>query len=122
MNIAIIGPGKLGSALGELWARKGHQVFVTFSRDRAKLDTIAAQIGARAETVKGAVERSEVIVLATKWALVPEVLAQAGPLSGKIILDCTNTMSPRKTAEGLPETRSCAEKIGSLKVDSIFHV
>lgn len=114
MNIAIVGPGKLGSGLGRLWARKGHRVSVTFSRDRAKLDAIATEIGAHAETVAEAVANSQVVVLATKWAIVPDALAQAGSLQGKIVLDCTNTMSPRKTADGLPETRSCAEVLAAM--------
>jgi 8-hydroxy-5-deazaflavin:NADPH oxidoreductase len=109
MKIAIVGPGKLGSGLGKLWVHRGHQVFVTFSRDRAKLDVIASEIGAHAATVADAVAKSDVVVLTTKWAAVAEALAQAGSLEGKIILDCTNTMSPRKTPDGLPETRSCAE-------------
>jgi 8-hydroxy-5-deazaflavin:NADPH oxidoreductase len=109
MKIAIVGPGKLGSGLGKLWAHRGHQVMVTFSRDRAKLDVIASEIGARAASVADAIAKSDVVVLTTKWAAVAEALAQAGSLDGKIILDCTNTMSPRKTPDGLPETRSCAE-------------
>jgi predicted dinucleotide-binding enzyme len=109
MKIAIVGPGKLGSGLGRIWAHRGHEVFVTFSRDRAKLDVIASEIGARAATVADAVAKSDVVVLTTKWAAVTEALAQAGSLEGKILIDCTNTMSPRKTPEGLPETRSCAE-------------
>ena len=109
MKIAIVGPGKLGSGLGKLWARRGHDVFVTFSRDRTKLDVIASEIGAHAATVADAVAKSDVVVLTTKWAAVAEALAQAGSLEGKIVLDCTNTMSPRKTPDGLPETRSCAE-------------
>ena len=114
MKIAIVGPGKLGSGLGQLWAQKGHQVSVTFSRDRTKLDKIATEIGAQADSVKDAVAKSEVVVLTTKWAVVPEALAQAGTLQGKIVLDCTNTMSPRKTSEGLPETRSCAEVLATM--------
>lgn len=116
MNIAIIGPGKLGSALGKLWARKGHEIFVTFSRDSAKLAGIAEAIGpnAHAASVSDAVAKSEVVVLCTKWAAVPDALAQAGSLDGKIVLDCTNTMSPRKTADGGVETRSCAEVLQEM--------
>lgn len=116
MNITIVGPGKLGSGLGKLWTRKGHEVFLTFSRDPAKLEAVAKDLGAlaHAATVEEAVGKSEVIVLSTKWALVPEVLAQAGSLEGKIVLDCTNTMTPRKTAEGLPELRSCAEVLATM--------
>lgn len=113
MKIAIIGPGKLGSALGKLWSGAGHDVLVTFSRDPAKLETIAQSIGATAASVPEAVAASDVIVLATKWGIVPEALAQAGSLEGKVVLDCTNTMTPRKTPEGLPELRSCAEVLSA---------
>jgi predicted dinucleotide-binding enzyme len=114
MKIAIVGPGKLGSALGKLWSRKGHELVLTFSRDAAKLEKVAGELGARALPVKDAVLASDVVVLATKWALVPEVIAQAGSLAGKIVLDCTNTMSPRKTADGSPELRSCAEVLAEM--------
>jgi len=116
MNIAIVGPGKLGSGLAKLWTRKNHQVYLTFSRDAAKLERVAAELGERAHTatVKDAVAKSEVVVLATKWAAIPEALAQAGSLEGKIVLDCTNTMSPRLTADGAPEVRSCAEVLATM--------
>lgn len=114
MHITIVGPGKLGSALAKLWVKKGHHVFVTFSRDAAKLQTIAKEVGAQAAALSEAVAKSEVVVLCTKWAVVPDVLSQAGSLAGKIILDCTNTMSPRTTAEGIPEVRSCAEVLAAL--------
>ena len=89
---------------------------MTFSRDASKLNQLAAQLGVRAHvsTVAEAVAASDVVVLATKWALVSDVLAQAGSLAGKVVLDCTNTMTPRKTAQGLPETRSCAEVLAQM--------
>jgi predicted dinucleotide-binding enzyme len=116
MNIAIVGPGKLGTGLAKLWTRRGHEVFVTFSRDSSKLDGIARELGARAHaaTVSEAVRQSEVVALTTRWAAVPDALAQAGSLDGKVVLDCTNTMTPRKTAEGAPETRSCAEVLAAM--------
>jgi 8-hydroxy-5-deazaflavin:NADPH oxidoreductase len=114
MNIAIVGPGKLGSGLAKLWTKKGHTVTLTFSRDPAKLERVAAETGARAASVADAVASSNVIVLATKWAVVPDAIAQAGSLEGKVILDCTNTMTPRKTADGAPELRSCAEVLATM--------
>jgi 8-hydroxy-5-deazaflavin:NADPH oxidoreductase len=117
MRIAIIGPGKLGTALARLWSRRGHDVYLTFSRDPEKLEGIARSLGERvhaAPDLKRAVSRAEVVVLATKWAVVPEAVAQAGSLAGKLVLDCTNTMSPRKTAEGHAELRSCAEVLAQL--------
>lgn len=115
MKIAIVGPGKLGSALGRIWARQGHEVLVTFSRDPAKLEAAAAAIGARAATVRDAVAASDVVVLTTKWAAVADAVAQADTSwGGKIVLDCTNTMSPRKTPDGSPELRSCAEVLATM--------
>ena len=64
--------------------------------------------------VADAVAQSDVVVLTTKWAAVPNALAQAGSLDGKIVLDCTNTMSPRKPADGGVETRSCAEVLQGM--------
>lgn len=115
MKIAIVGPGKLGSALGKLWTQKGHEVYFTFSRDPAKLEVVARETGpkAHAATVKAAVEKCDVVVLTTKWAAVTSFLAEAGSLSGKVVLDCTNTMTPRKTPEGEVETRSCAEVLAA---------
>ncbi len=116
MNIAIVGPGKMGSALAKLWMKKEHEVYLTFSRDPKKLDAIAKELGARAHaaTVKDAVAKSDVVVLTTKWAAVADVVAQAGSLEGKVVLDCTNTMTPRKTADGLAELRSCAEVLAAM--------
>lgn len=114
MKVAIVGPGKLGSALGKLWVGKGHEVAVTFSRDQAKLDAVASEIGARPATVADAIADSDVVALTTKWGVIPEVLAQAGSLAGKVVLDCTNTMTPRQTADGQFETRSCAEVLAAM--------
>ncbi len=116
MNIAIVGPGKLGRSLGKLWTQKGHEVFITGSRDAGKHEVVAKELGPRAHaaTVKEAVSRSEVVALTTKWTAVPDALAQAGSLEGKVVLDCTNTMSPRKAADGSPEARSCAEVLASM--------
>ena len=116
MNIAIVGPGNLGTGLGKLWTRKGHQVALTFSRDPEKCEAAARALGerARATTVADAVASSDIIALTTKWAAVPDAIAQAGSLEGKIVLDCTNTMSPRKTADGQPELRSCAEVLVTM--------
>ncbi len=49
MRIGIIGSGNMGSALGKLWAQLGHEVMFSYSRDRAKLEAIAADAGANAQ-------------------------------------------------------------------------
>nr|MBA3538154.1 F420-dependent NADP oxidoreductase [Deltaproteobacteria bacterium] len=39
---------------------------------------------------------------------------QAGSLDGKVVLDCTNTMSPRTAPDGSIELRSCAEVLATM--------
>lgn len=82
MNIAVIGAGRVGTALGNGWERAGHAV-TRVGRDDA-------------------VGMSDVVVLAVPWAAVESVLRRAGPLDGRVILDCTN---------GAPAGQSGAERV-----------
>ena len=56
----------------------------------AKLEALAAEIGGRAGTPREAVAFGEVVMLSVSWTLIDDVLAQAGPLDGKIVIDTTN--------------------------------
>jgi predicted dinucleotide-binding enzyme len=91
MRIAIVGPGKIGSNCARQFAKAGHDVVLTFSRDENKLEQVAADVGGTAvadpaEAVSGA----EVVVFSVPWAVVDEALEQAGSLDGKIVIDTTN--------------------------------
>ena len=92
MNIGIIGSGKVGSTLGELWAKAGHQVMFSFSRSTERLQTLAAQIGVNATsgTPAEAANFADVVLFAPNFWLVQEAIAQAGSLAGKIVIDTTN--------------------------------
>jgi 8-hydroxy-5-deazaflavin:NADPH oxidoreductase len=90
MRIGIIGAGRIGGNAARLFAKAGHEVLVSFSRDPAKLEALAAAIGGRAGTPREAVEFGEVVVLSVSWTLVDDVLAQAGSLEGKVVIDTTN--------------------------------
>lgn len=50
MNIGIIGSGSMGSALGKIWAKNGHQVLFSYSRDPQKLQALAESLGPNAHT------------------------------------------------------------------------
>lgn len=103
MKIAIIGAGSVGSALGAGWAARGHDV-VYGSREPGK--------GAKRQaSIREAAQASEVVVLSVPWAAVPEVLKQAGPLAGKIVIDCTNPLKPALAGLELGLTTSAAEKV-----------
>jgi len=94
MRIGILGSGLMGSKLGTIFARAGHGVVFSYSRDRKKLETLAKDAGknASAGTPVDAARNADVVLLAVHWTRVEDVLAQAGTLSGKVLLTCTLPM------------------------------
>ncbi|MCU0532633.1 MAG: NADPH-dependent F420 reductase [Hydrococcus sp. Prado102] len=119
MKIGIIGSGKVGSKLGELWVKAGHQVMFSFSRNPERLKALAEQMGSNARhgTPAEAVQFGEVILLAPNFSLAPEAVNQAGSLAGKIVIDTTN---PYRLGENnelvrmVDENASAAEEILKL--------
>src|SRR4051812_24950782 len=95
MRIGILGSGLMGGKLGTLFARAGHDVVFSYSHDRKKLERLAAKAGAkaRAGTPAEAARGADAVLLAVHWSRVDDVLAQAGVLSGKLVLSCTLPMS-----------------------------
>jgi predicted dinucleotide-binding enzyme len=94
MRIGIIGAGRIGGNAARLFARAGHELLLSYSRDRDNLERLASEIGARFGTPREAAEFGEVLVLSVPWTLVDDALDQAGPLDGKIVIDTTNQFGP----------------------------
>jgi predicted dinucleotide-binding enzyme len=90
MRIGIIGAGRIGGNAARLFAQAGHDLCVSYTRDEDKLAQLASEIGGRAGAPRDAVEFGEVVLFSVPWLLVDDVLAQAGPLDGKIVIDTTN--------------------------------
>ncbi len=92
MKVGIIGAGRIGGGLSRQLAGAGHLVLLSFRREQAALDRLAAHIGARASTGSPAeaVAFGEVVVISVPWNALPLALEQAGPLTGKIVIDTTN--------------------------------
>ena len=65
---------------------------LSFARDRAKLDQLAAEIGETASvgSPTDAVGFGEVMILSVPWSVLPEALEQAGSLREKVVIDTTN--------------------------------
>jgi predicted dinucleotide-binding enzyme len=102
VKIGIIGAGRIGGGLARQLAGAGHEVMLSFSRGRAALDALATSIGPRA-TVGGAAEAvafGAVVVFSVPWSVLPEALAEAGPLTGKIVIDTTNQFGTPLPPEG----------------------
>lgn len=103
MKIGIIGAGRIGGGIARQLAGAGHQVLLSFSRDRASLDRLAAEIGAAASvgSPADAVGFGEVVVISVPWSTLPSALEQAGSLAGRIVIDTTNQFgAPPLPAEG----------------------
>jgi hypothetical protein len=115
MNIGIIGSGNIGSGLGKLWARKGHRVIFSFSRNTEKLKALAESVSnASAASPAEAVQQSEVILFSVRWGNLKEALDAAGPLQGKIVIDCTNPLNPDLKGLSIGHTTSAAEEIAGM--------
>lgn len=94
MKIAIIGAGNVGGALGKAWARAGHSIIFGV-RGQGKTQPPLAHIGSAASSaaVPDAVKQAEVVVLATPWSAVADVIPAMGDLKEKVLIDCTNPLS-----------------------------
>lgn len=90
MKIAMIGAGNVGSALGRAWLQAGEEVvfgvpdpadpkYRALPRERLHIPSQAARDAAA-------------VVLATPWPATEAAVKGLGPLSGKIVIDCTNPL------------------------------
>jgi predicted dinucleotide-binding enzyme len=92
-RIAIVGAGHIGGNLARLYAAAGHDVTVSFARDKGQLNALAAQIGATTSDPAPAAAQAQVVVISVPWAVVDTAIEQAGgpgALAGKLIIDTTN--------------------------------
>jgi NADPH-dependent F420 reductase len=90
MKIGILGTGNMGNGLARGWAAKGHQIMFG-SRNPDTMKTMAGfNLNVNSGSVADAARFGSVILLAVPWTAVQDTLRNAGPLEGKIIIDCTN--------------------------------
>lgn len=108
MDIAVIGTGQVGGALGTGWARAGHRVI--FGARAPQDPALAARLAATApltETPARAARPAEaaaaagVVVLALPWPAAEAAVAALGDLAGKIVIDCMNPLAMHGGALGL---------------------
>ena len=97
LKIGVLGSGRIGSTLGELWVKAGHEVMFSsleIEHDKA----LAAKLGggARAGTPREAAAFGEVLLVAVPYTAVPSLgkdLAQE--IKGKIVIDASNPILKR---------------------------
>jgi predicted dinucleotide-binding enzyme len=92
MNIAIIGAGRLGGALGRKWSNN-HNVFFGVRDPKSEKNQKLAESGFRIEDVRNAVDNSDIVVLAVPTSEVEMVVKKTESLRDKIIIDVSNPIS-----------------------------
>lgn len=122
MKIGIIGSGRIGSTLGGVWVKAGHQVMfssLNLEQDKALAASLGA--GASAGTTREAAAFGEVVMIAVPYSALPQIGKDlAAELKGRIVIDTCNPIVNRDgeiaawarekgaglaTAELLPGTR-----------------
>ena len=96
-KIGIIGSGNVGSALGRVWARAGHEVMFS-SRNIEHDKELAGEVGAnaRAGTPQDAASFGEVVVVSVPYRALPELgKSLASRLKGKVVIDTCNPFPGR---------------------------
>ena len=97
LKIGIIGSGRVGSALGELWLKAGHAVMFS-SRNLENDKALAARLGGRASagTPLEAAKYGDVMLISIPYAGLPQLGRDLGELiKGKVILDTCDPIPSR---------------------------
>jgi len=91
MNYAIIGSGKIGTALARTFARKGISVAIANTRGPDSLAPLAKEIGETIipQTLQDAL-KADLVILAVPFRAYQDVAQAANDWNGKIVIDAMN--------------------------------
>jgi 8-hydroxy-5-deazaflavin:NADPH oxidoreductase len=122
MQIGIIGTGHIGGNVARRLALAGHDIIVSFARDRGKLTAVAKEIGGQAGDPADAA-RAEVVVLSVPWSVIDEALDAAGSLNGRVVVDTTNQFSRGGLVDlgGRTAARVNADRIPAARYTKCFN-
>jgi predicted dinucleotide-binding enzyme len=103
MQIAIIGTGNIGSALAKKWSAAGHQIFLGVrDTNNFKGKDLLTEKNISVHPIREAVEKAEVILIATPPQVTPDITKAMGDVTGKVIIDTMNSL--RTKPEGYNDT------------------
>ena len=99
MKIGIIGAGRVGGTIGELWVKAGHEVLFS-ARTIEEVNSLLANLKlgprARAGTPRQAAAFGEAVLVSVPYAALPQIGREnAAELKGKVVLDTSNPIENR---------------------------
>jgi predicted dinucleotide-binding enzyme len=117
VRIAVIGKGRVGTALAPALVQAGHEV-VYGVRDPAD-PKYAGGDDIPLRATGEAAQWAETIVAAINWNAIGEFLAEAGDLSGKILIDCINPYDFAAGLKPLIDGNQSAAQIIAARTEAI---
>lgn len=125
MKYAIIGSGKIGTALARTFARKNIEVAIANTRGAETLSSLAGEPGSSVhpQSLKDAYE-AEMIFLAVPFPAHKEVAKQLKQWNGKIVVDLTNALhvAPEELGSSLPSEVVSKAFAGGRLVKAFNHL
>lgn len=110
-NISIIGLGNMAGTLAAKSLAGGHAVEI-IGRDPAKADELAAALDGATVGTYGTAPVGDIVILAVPYAGAAAVVSDYGDaLSGKVIVDITNPITPDAKALVTPDASSGAHVV-----------
>jgi hypothetical protein len=118
--IAILGTGRLGAAMGKLWAKNGHPIiYISRTPEDPRVQKIVEETGAQASAVsyrEVAASPANMFLFALPTEALPELVPTLGGLDRKVIMD---PMNAHQMVDGYPEPSpdvqtSVAEQLQAL--------
>jgi predicted dinucleotide-binding enzyme len=97
MKIGVIGSGRIGSTIGGLWVKAGHEVMFS-DRDQEQVKRAIDGLGpkARAGTVHEAASFGDAVLIAVPYRALPAIRDEIGiRLRGKVVIDPNNPVPSR---------------------------
>jgi hypothetical protein len=128
LKIGIIGSGRIGGTLGELWAKAGYPVMFS-SLDLEKDKELAARVGngAQAGTPAQAAAFGEVLLVSVPYSALPQIGRDlAASIKGKVVLDTSNPVQARDGDMAVPAREkgtgvASAEYLGGARLVRAFN-
>jgi 8-hydroxy-5-deazaflavin:NADPH oxidoreductase len=123
MKVGIVGAGRIGGGIARQLVTAGHHVVLSFSREPARLERLADELGpgATVGSAADAVRSADVVVISVPWSLLPDALAQMGSVEGKIVVDTTNQFGTPMPPEGQTAAQFNQQRLKGCRYTKSFN-